>query len=94
MQQPAATAAAAAAPQQVNMEEAWAAFRAGVTSVFKQVRVGLGGGRSGSIGDWMIGDGDGMGWDGMLTRHCTSQLIDGWRQQHTPLHHYPLTYTP
>ncbi len=24
--------------QEVNMEEAWAAFRAGVTSVFKQVR--------------------------------------------------------
>lgn len=38
MQQPPPPATAATAPQEVNMEEAWAAFRAGVTSVFKQVR--------------------------------------------------------
>lgn len=37
MQQVPPGAAAAAAPQEVNMEEAWATFRAGVTSVFKQV---------------------------------------------------------
>lgn len=35
---PATATTAATAPQEVNMEEAWAAFRAGVTSVFKQVR--------------------------------------------------------
>ena len=37
-QAPTPTAAAgAAAPQEANVEEAWGAFRAGVTSVFKQV---------------------------------------------------------
>lgn len=39
MQQAPGAAAGAVQQQQqeVNMEEAWAAFRAGVTSVFKQV---------------------------------------------------------
>lgn len=37
MQQAPGPATGAVQQQEVNMEDAWAAFRAGVTSVFKQV---------------------------------------------------------